>query len=991
MMDLVPRPPAMGVATNPLMSLSAADMQVVPPGASVYLLRPKAKGTLRCYLNGESLFPITARQIGHHARLVKAGRDEDARVYLRRAVAQALNWKRTILQNGDTLAWHEVTQDKDVLQILIVVAAIVYVAYGGDPYTAFRFAAYALAAVNILIPPSVAQQQQQAGADPIFNTNLNGNTARLDQPIWKNCGLTKLTPPFAGQPYYEYRDTDGDNLNNDQYYYAVFAVGEGDHDLLAAFIGKTPIGHYQDVVQNNYLHSGFRPIEAQVNVVTSSEVSQLELNSGKYVGGYLASQPKRKARLIGIDVMCPQGLGKDGALTVAWRVYSREIDDFGRPVTAWALLASETRTANTNTPQRWSNRYQLANPARVEIQLVRTDVKDLSSGARHSLQWIGLRAYLNDTATLNPNVAHYEVVMRASEQLSGASQRDFSLIVQAKVRTWQPGSPGWGPAVATRNPAWWLADLWTNPIWGEGLPDDRIDLQGLYDFALECDARQDRFDHTFTSAMTAWDAAQLIARAGRARCFRRFGINTLMRDKLLTLPVTAFTHRNTVPNSMVMSEKLPGRDFADGYVIEFTSNVTWDIVTIECPCPGYSVSDPADPRFNVALPPMARPIYMRLEGIKGATHAEREGLYEAAVLLLRTRICKCKTEMQGVIPAYGDPVRWMPEIAGYGQSGDVVLWTLATLVMRLTEPADFSGGATYLKLIRDDGSLTVPVRVLPGPSEYDIVLPAAPDFALVLDDGTRERPKFLLGTLADADELVKVAAITDGGKSQAEDGMPGAQLYDIAAVVDDARVHSADALLLPGPGDVQDPVFLPNGDGGGGGGGGGGGDLVIVSLSDYWVDATNYAAVDASATFTLANTGLTSASTTGPLASVNYIDEWMTFGAVETAVAALYEVRFTYIGGLGGGHDRGVGYPAGNDFNYAHGTASIPTGGDTLGIWLNLGTSRILSLSLLASAAPVFAKFSVVLMEIREVASQAVQATRTLTLHCQTLSSGNGV
>ena len=533
--------------------------------------------------------------------------------------------------------------------------------------------------------------------------------------------------------------------------------------------------------------------------------------------------------------------------------------------------------------------------------------------------------------------------MRASEQLSGASQRDFSLIVQAKVRTWQPGSPGWGPSIATRNPAWWLADLWTNPIWGEGLTDDRIDLQGLYDFALECDARQDRFDHTFTSAMTAWDAAQLIARAGRARCFRRFGINTLMRDKLLTLPVTAFTHRNTVPNSMVMSEKLPSRDFADGYVIEYTSNVTWDIVTIECPCPGYSVSDPADPRFNAALPPMARPIYMRLEGIKGAKQAEREGLYEAAVLLLRTRICKCKTEMQGVIPAYGDPVRWMPEIAGYGQSGDVVLWTLATLVMRLTEPADFSGGATYLKLIRDDGSLTVPVRVLPGPSEYDIVLPAAPDFALVLDDGTRERPKFLLGTLADADELVKVAAITDGGKSQAEDGMPGAQLYDIAAVVDDARVHSADALLLPGPGDIQDPVFLPTGDGGGGG------SILLVTLADHYIqDGSNFGGGFA-AGITLRNNG-TAFATVGA-GSVEFPSEWLLVPC-EVAGSATFEV-------------------------YASAVGFEPAITGTLNTWLKLDVNR----SWLNSGTGPYDRLEVPLqLQIREVATQVVQATRTIRL-----------
>jgi len=160
--------------------------------------------------------------------------------------------------------------------------------------------------------------------------------------------------------------------------------------------------------------------------------------------------------------------------------------------------------------------------------------------------------------------------------------------------------------------------------------------------------------------------------------------------------------------------------------------------------------------------------------------------------------------MEGMVLCHLDPIDWRPEIAGYQQSGDVADWDEPTLTIGLSEPPDFGGSATtWLTLMRDDGTLTTPVEVTRGPTDYDIVLPAAPDFDVVFDRADRERTRFYLGHL---DMLVRVTSITDGGKSDAEEGVPGVQLYDIEGFVDDARVHAVDLHLLPGPGDIQDPI-----------------------------------------------------------------------------------------------------------------------------------------------------------------------------------------
>jgi hypothetical protein len=879
------------------------------------------------------------------------------------------------LQPGDIVVFtvDPPQSDKTLRGVVAIAVAAAYTFYTYDAQTGLQIGnlvaglSVGLTVSNLLLPPTLPEaQNNQQSAQNVFSTSISGNQAKLDQPIWKVCGRRKITPPFAAEPYLEYLDTI-DGLDCDQYYYALFAIGEGNHELNAfgeverALIGGTPIKHYSDVIVSQYLAPGVQPSQVKANVSNCAAVSGSVLESGRYVGGFAACRPGRVCASIGIDIVAPRGLGKGGAaLTVAWRVETRAINDFGTATGPWSILGTGSKTAATNTPQRWSKKFPVPSPGRLEVRVVRTDVKDEDTTAAHEIVWAGLRAYLAEPATLNPNVAHYEVVLRASDQLSQLAQRDVGLIVTGKCRTWSPGG-GWGPQVATRNAMWWLADLLTNANWGGGYPDARVDLQSIYELSLTADARQDRFDWVFDTAMTLWDAAQLIARSCRARVFRRNGVFTVARDELATLPVTAFTHRNCMPGSMVISEKLPTNDTPDGFVIEFEDNRTWLWTSVDCPAPGVTT--------------MVNPVRKRIEGITGPTHAQREGLYEAANLAYRSRTTTCKTEMQGVLPAYMSPVRWQPEIFGYGQSGDVAFWDSATRVMGLTEPPTWAGADLYLTLQRDDGSLTTPVLVTPGPMANDVVLPAAPDFTLVLDDGTRERPKYLLGAQVGGDEMVKVLAIADGGK-----GPNGEQLYDIHGVIDDVRVHQVDNALLPGPGTVQDPILS------GDDVAGGAGDLILVNLNDVWLQFSNQN-TEPSQTgekrLSIRNTGKVAywlgfdlPIDVSPDGYLTVSGQWVPGADIETSTAASFEVRITHTPGFD---------VYGNTTSFA-GTVwrTYPLVGP-IGMWENLANTTTWTLPenlpQLASLSGYIAK---VLIEIRRVNSSEIASSANYTLTLNT-------
>jgi hypothetical protein len=301
------------------------------------------------------------------------------------------------------------------------------------------------------------------------------------------------------------------------------------------------------------------------------------------------------------------------------------------------------------------------------------------------------------------------------------------------------------------------------------------------------------------------------------------------------------------------------------------------------------------------------------------------------------------------------PVRWLPQIPGYGQTGDVAFWDADSLVMGLTERPNWSAGTLYLTLKRDDGSITSPVAVLPGPTAWDIVLPVAPDFDLVLDDGARERPVFLLGPLSTGDELVKISNRKDGGKSD-----KGAQYFDLEAIVDDPRVHQADNAYLPGPGDVQDPIGLP---GDSSGGEGGGGTLVLVTLQDHTiVDGQIPIGGGSAAGIYVNNDGtLQGYVGTGSVFLPAFPGEWLLV-AVEPSVAADFEIL-------------------------AHPNIDPSThfpGSDAFDTWLNLGTTRHWTTTLGSYA------YVTVNLQIRRVGQTVLQASRTIILQVNDVYEGGG-
>ncbi len=813
------------------------------------------------------------------------------------------------------------------------------------------------ALVNAMVSPggSGPTNQGTTQQSSTYNVALSGNQARLGGPIPVGYGRMLQYPDFAAQPYMEYVESEANE--GDQFYYALFCIGHGNYNIERVSIEDTDINNFADV-QYRILPPGTAPTMVHPAVVSAPEVSGQTMLFEQYIGAFSACGPKRRANRVDIDVVC-QGLGVADSggnfsnKTIDFRVEYREIDDWGLSSTPWLVMGTPSVTAATSSQVRRTFSFNLSQPARVQVRVVRTSEFDDSNTVLNEMMWVGLRSYLDNPAPLCATATHMEVKIRASEQLSGMSQRKISVIRRRLLRTWAPET-GWGPEVETRSIAWALADKWTNPVYGDGLPDNRCDLQTLHELDQVWAARQDRLDIIFDTKTDSLSADQVMASAGRATVFRRNGVRTIARDAQNDLPVTAHTSRTILPGSTSIKYIQVTEETADGVIVEYFDNRAWDWLEVDCPAPGVTE--------------MANPVRVQMPGITGKTHAEREGLYQAAANVYRRKYPTWQTEMQGALATFGAPVVFAPALQSYAQSGDVAFYDEATRVAGLTEPVQWTGAATHrIRVMRPDGSVTDPIACTPGPTQFDVTLAEPLDFAMRLNDAGTERPRYVFGPDDVHSLIVKLLAVTPQGRN--EDGAP---IYTLSSVIEDNRVHAVDNHLLPAPGEIQDPVDPGDGDSGGGGGVDPGPvGPNIVTLTNHEISGYDRAAI------TVKTDGRLEWSTTGPDGPpfngtvVDYFPgEWMRRTPIEAAEAALYEVRAVFVPGRWGVEmfeppletgEFGTWFPLTADVSYALSSA---------------GNDRFFS-----------APFT---LEIREISTGLVQASSLITLQIANNTGGGG-
>ena len=605
-------------------------------------------------------------------------------------------WDQTLIADGDLVVFVPLLQGgggggKNPLRTILMLAVMVAAPYLGGLIAgaigvtstigiSLITAGVALVGttlVNVLLPPpkpaAPSFGKGVPSPSPTYSLQAQGNQARLTQPIPVVYGRHRVYPDLAATPWAEYE-------NNEQYLHQLHCIGQGEHEVEQIRIEDTPIASFEEI-ETEIVAPGGAVTLFETDVVTAPEIAGQELigvndreeGEDSWVGPFTANPAGTRATGIGIDVVMPRGLyyaADDGSLearTVTWEVEARAVDDDGEATGGWIAVASESVTAAENTPRRKSYRYAL-DAGRYEVRVRRTNDKSGDARAGHVIHWGGLKAYLDDPPAFG-DVTLLAVRMRATDNLSQRSARMINCIVTRKLPVWDPEA-GWSEPRATRSLASAFADA-ARSRYGAGLDDARIDLAALHALDAAWQSRGDRFDAVFDQGLTVWEALTRIARCGRALPFLQGGILRIARDAPRTLPVALFGPRNIVRGSFRVQYIMPGEDTADAVTVTYFSERTWTPDEVTAALPGS------------AAEASGKPATVDLFGCTGPEQAMREGLYMAAANRYRRRIITFRTELEGLIPTYGDLIAVTHDLPRWGQGGEVTAVDGRALTLRV--------------------------------------------------------------------------------------------------------------------------------------------------------------------------------------------------------------------------------------------------------------------------------------------------------------------
>jgi hypothetical protein len=561
--------------------------------------------------------------------------------------------------------------------------------------------------VNAILPPQAAANPgtgNTKAASPTYNLTAQGNQARIGAAIPIQYGRLLSYPDFAAAPYVEYQ-------GNEQYLYQLLCIGVGEYDIEQIRIEDTDIGNFEEV-QYEIVGPNETLDLFPAAVVTAGEVAGQELIYNTAIGPFVSNNAGTTATRLAVDVVLPRGLyhltnsGNLSNRTITFTAEARQINDDGAAIGSWFTLGEETIEAATSTPQRLSYNYTVT-AGRYEVKVTRTSEKDEDTSTANDIIWAGLRAYLVSDSTFG-NVTLLAVRIRATNNLSQQSARKINVIATRKLYYWNGAA--WAGPLATRSVAWALADACKTV----GIPDNRMDLDGLLALEATLAARGDTFNGRFDNTSTFWDALTKIALVGRAKPFKQAGIVHFRRDEAVSLPVAMYSMRNIIRGSFSIEFLTPTDETADAVEVTYFDETTWKFRTLLCKLPDSTAERPAKIEYF---------------GATNRQQAYEYGIYMAAANRYRRMPISFQTEMEGFIPSFGDLVAVSHDMPQWGQGADVVEWDEDTLTMTLSEPMVFVGtGNHYAGLRRRDGSVSGPYVVRAGAAEDRIVFTVPLDF-----------------------------------------------------------------------------------------------------------------------------------------------------------------------------------------------------------------------------------------------------------------------
>lgn len=372
-----------------------------------------------------------------------------------------------------------------------------------------------------------------------------------------------------------------------------------------------------------------------------------------------------------------------------------------RPYTI-ASVTDFVLTGNTQTPLRKSL-YIDVPTGTYEVRILRATPDDSDARTQSRIQWSVLRSYQADSTDYTGQ-NRVGVIIKATQQLNGTMQQ-VSVMAKAVCNYWNGSSWVWGFSSNPSHRYSFFARGYRDDngrlLFGCGLGDAQIDLDGLHAWGVFCDREGLTFDGVIDGGQSAEEVLSLIARCGFASTSRATGKLGVVWDERNQDPVAAFGMSNIIRGSFEVS-----------YITEQLAEEL--IVTFINPAKDY-----AQDQVRVTVPGIASPqrtATVDLMGCCSEAMAAKYANYLAGQQKYRRRRIKWESDFEGFVCQRGDVTVLSHDLTQWGYSGRLV--AVAGSVLTLDRAVPRSGATEYLMLRRPDGTMTT-YTVAAGTGESD--------------------------------------------------------------------------------------------------------------------------------------------------------------------------------------------------------------------------------------------------------------------------------
>lgn len=321
------------------------------------------------------------------------------------------------------------------------------------------------------------------------------------------------------------------------------------------------------------------------------------------------------------------------------------------------------------------------------------------------------------------------VQIKATGQLNGAIE-ELNAVASAACLTWN--GTAWA-VNETSNPAWWF--LWFargrkrpdgSRVYGGGLADAQIDIEGIKSWAIWCRRKNLTFDYVLDQKMSTAAVLQMIARAGRASMTYQTGKLGVVWDAE-DLPITAmFGPFNVKAGSFKIAYVNEGT--VDEVVANFINSENgWVMDEVRAKVPGVAATN--------------NPLQLDLDGCIYKDMAGREANLIAASQVWKRRKITWETDIEGLVCTRGDVVSFSHDLTVWGYSGRMLPGSGGSTI-KLQNKVPSSGGG--IVLLRDpDGNLkTVSVTSEVGAVDELTIVTDLGGFPMPGDEGYEDCSPF---------------------------------------------------------------------------------------------------------------------------------------------------------------------------------------------------------------------------------------------------------